>query len=100
MYTEAEKRKDRRLDVDRYEFLIYCLLGKALQAGNVYAQDSNESRSFEDDLIRPEPWKDSSDGQGIEPQVPTINARHGSKYFGLKKEASAYTLVADQVQVF
>jgi transposase len=65
-----------------------------------YAQDSNESLSFEDDLIRPEPWKDSSDGQGIEPQVPTINARHGSKYFGLKKGASAYTLVADQVQVF
>jgi hypothetical protein len=27
----------------------------------------------------------SSDGQRIETQVPTINARHGSKYFGLKK---------------
>jgi hypothetical protein len=36
MYTEAEKRKDRRLDVDRYEFLIYRLLRKALEAGNVY----------------------------------------------------------------
>jgi TnpA family transposase len=33
----------------------------------------------------------SSDGQRIETQVPTINARHGSKYFGLKKGVSAYS---------
>jgi TnpA family transposase len=58
MYTEAGKRKDRRLDVDRYEFLVYRLLRKALEGGNVYVRDSNEFRSFEDDLIRPERWKD------------------------------------------
>jgi TnpA family transposase len=39
----------------------------------------------------------SSDGQRIETQVPTINARHGSKYFGLKKGVGAYTLVANHV---
>ena len=27
----------------------------------------------------------SSDGQRTETQIPTINARYGSKYFGLKK---------------
>ena len=231
MYTEAEKRKDRQLDVDRYEFVVYRLLRKALEAGNVYVGDSNEFRSFEDDLIRPERWKNkaavleeidspvllapieqtlatfraeleeefehllrfvagktdfmnafthvlgryikqeadprhilacvvamgtnmglwkmaevsglghsalmttarnflraetlhaandaisnataalsmfdqydiggmkhsSSDGQRIETQIPTINARHGSKYFGLKKGVSAYTLVANHV---
>ena len=58
MYTEAEKRKDRRLDIDRYEFLVYRLLRKALEAGDVYVRDSHEFRSFEDDLIRPERWKD------------------------------------------
>ena len=57
MYTDAEKRKDRRLEVDRYEFLVYRLLRKALEAGNVYVRDSNEFRSFEDDLIRGERWK-------------------------------------------
>jgi hypothetical protein len=57
MYTEAERRKDRQLDVDRYEFLVYRLLRKALEAGNVYVRDSNEFRSFEDDLIRPDRWK-------------------------------------------
>jgi len=60
MYTEAEKRKDRQLDVDRYEFLVYRLLRKALEAGNVYVGDSNEFRSFEDDLIRPERWKNKA----------------------------------------
>ncbi len=60
MYIEAEKRKDRQLDVDRYEFLVYRLLRKALEAGNVYVRDSNEFRSFEDDLIRPERWKNKA----------------------------------------
>jgi TnpA family transposase len=39
----------------------------------------------------------SSDGQRIETQIPTVNARHGSKYFGLRKGVSAYTMVANQV---
>ncbi len=60
MYIEAEKRKDRQLDVDRYEFLVYRLLRKALEAGNVYVRDSNEFRSFEDDLIRPDRWKNKA----------------------------------------
>jgi TnpA family transposase len=60
MYTEAEKRKDRQLDVDRYEFLVYRLLRKALEGGNVYVRDSNEFRSFEDDLIRPERWENKA----------------------------------------
>src|SRR5258708_38831476 len=58
MYSEAEKRKGGVLDVGGYEFLIYRLLRRALEAGNVYVRDSNEFRSFEDDLIRPERWKD------------------------------------------
>ena len=39
----------------------------------------------------------SSDGQRVETQIHTINARYGSKYFGLKKGVSAYTLVANHV---
>ena len=39
----------------------------------------------------------SSDGQRVETQIHTINARHGSKYFGLKKGVSVYTLVANHV---
>jgi TnpA family transposase len=58
MYIAAEKRKDKRLDIDRYEFLVYRLLRNALEAGNMYVRDSNDFRSFEDDLIRPERWRD------------------------------------------
>lgn len=58
MYTEAEKRKDKLLEVDRYEFLVYRLLRNALEAGDVYVRDSNDFRSFEDDLISAECWKD------------------------------------------
>jgi Tn3 transposase DDE domain len=48
----------------------------------------------------PERWKDSSDGHGIETQVPTINGHHGSNYFGLKKGVSSYTLVANHILAF
>jgi len=58
MYTVADKRKDKRLEVDRYEFLVYRQLRNALEAGNVYIRDSNDFRSFEDDLISAERWKD------------------------------------------
>lgn len=58
MYTKAEKRKDKRLEADRYEFLVYRLLRNALEAGDVYVRDSNDFRSFEDDLISAERWKD------------------------------------------
>jgi hypothetical protein len=53
-----EKRKDKLLEVDRYEFLVYRLLRNALEAGDVYVRDSNDFRSFEDDLIRAERWRD------------------------------------------
>ncbi|MCP4420292.1 MAG: Tn3 family transposase, partial [Chloroflexi bacterium] len=39
----------------------------------------------------------SSDGQKFETRIHTINARHSSKYFGLSKGVSAYTLVANHV---
>jgi hypothetical protein len=58
MYTVAEKRKDKRLEVDRYEVLVCRLLRNALEAGNVYVRDSNDFRSFEDDLIDATRWKD------------------------------------------
>ncbi|EAQ96687.2 Tn3 family transposase [Congregibacter litoralis] len=39
----------------------------------------------------------SSDGQKFESAIPTVNSRHSSKYFGLKKGVVAYTLLASHV---
>ena len=52
------KGREKLLDVDRYEFLVYRLLRNALEAGDVYVQDSTEFRRFEDDLISDERWQD------------------------------------------
>jgi len=41
----------------------------------------------------------SSDGQKFETTLPTFNARHSPKYFGLAKGIVAYTLVANHVPV-
>lgn len=50
--------KKRELKIDRYEFLIYRLLRKALEAGDVFVQDSTEFRRFEDNLISDARWQD------------------------------------------
>jgi hypothetical protein len=49
----------RQLLVDRYEFLGYRLLRNGLEAGNVFCRDSVRFRSFEDDLLDDETWKDN-----------------------------------------
>jgi hypothetical protein len=41
----------------------------------------------------------SSDGQRMETQIGTINARYSPKYFGLQKGVSSYTLVANHVPI-
>lgn len=56
--SAAKGEKGKVLNVDRYEFLIYRLLKKALEAGDLYCQDSNEFRRFEDDLISDARWQD------------------------------------------
>lgn len=41
----------------------------------------------------------SSDGQKFETRLPTFNARHSPKYFGLKKGIVSYTLVASHIPI-
>lgn len=48
---------DERLDLDRYEFLVYRLLRNALESGDLYVKNSNEFRRFEDDLISDIRWQ-------------------------------------------
>ena len=50
--------KEKHLEVDRYEFLIYRLLRNALEAGDIFVQDSIEFRRFEDDLISDTRWQE------------------------------------------
>jgi len=57
LFSAEGKRKQRALEIDRYEFLIYRLLRKALEAGDVYVQDSAGFRRFEDNLIDDARWQ-------------------------------------------
>jgi hypothetical protein len=49
--------QQKTLVVDRYEFLVYRLLRKRLEAGDIFSRDSIRFRSFEDDLIDDQKWK-------------------------------------------
>jgi TnpA family transposase len=56
-YLYTADSKEKILEIDRYEFLIYRLLRNALSSGDVFVRDSNEFRCFEDDLISDERWR-------------------------------------------
>jgi TnpA family transposase len=61
LFDSDGKHKEKSLKIDRYEFLIYRLLRNALEAGDVYVQDSSEFRRFEDNLISDERWSNKDE---------------------------------------
>ncbi|MED1405515.1 Tn3 family transposase [Bacillus mycoides] len=56
LYIKDESHS-KRLLIDRYEFLIYYSLWHHLQSGDIFCRDSIQYRSFEDDLIDEDKWK-------------------------------------------
>lgn len=54
----ANTNGKKELQVDRYEFLIYRLLRNNLESGDVYCQNSVRFRSFEDDLLSNDQWRE------------------------------------------
>ncbi|MCH9661491.1 MAG: Tn3 family transposase, partial [Bacteroidetes bacterium] len=46
-----------RIDADKYEFLVYRKLRSQLQAGDIYVDESLNFRSFEEELVGLEKWK-------------------------------------------
>jgi len=49
--------KIKRLNVEKYEFLVYRIVKERLEAGEVFVSESLDFRHFEDDLIDNEQWK-------------------------------------------
>jgi hypothetical protein len=54
-YGKTKKR--RVLNVDKYEFLIYKLIKKGVDAGDIFIRDSRNFKSFEDDVISDALWQ-------------------------------------------
>jgi hypothetical protein len=57
-FDTKESYKKKQLQIDQYEFLVYRQLRNALEAGDLYVEDSTEFRRFEDDLISDTRWQD------------------------------------------
>jgi TnpA family transposase len=73
------------------------LRAETLHSGNDEIANATAALSMFDQYDIGDLKHSSSDGQRIETQIHTINARHGSKYFGLQKGVSSITLVANHV---
>ena len=97
LYTKLGKRK--HLEVDRYEFLVYRQLRKALEACDVFVKDSNEFRSFDDDLINTERWKREKDAILQEIGAPILLAPIQDTLADLRKELEdQYTSVNRRIE--
>lgn len=55
--TDGKTRKMRKFSVDKYEFMIYRFLKIKLESGEVFVKESINFKSFEEDLIDNEKWK-------------------------------------------
>lgn len=55
-YLRYPSRKNHLL-ANRYEFLVYRFLRYGLEAGNIFCRDSVRFRSFEDDLVDDNQWR-------------------------------------------
>ena len=56
-YLYFREDGQKRLWVDRYEFLVCRLLRERIEAGDIFCHDSIRFRSFEDDLIDEQQWQ-------------------------------------------
>jgi len=54
---QKDKDGNRSIQPDKYEFLVYRLLRNRLEAGDIYVSDSLRFRSFDEDLIPKDTWK-------------------------------------------
>ncbi|MBS3962875.1 MAG: Tn3 family transposase [Methylomonas sp.] len=89
LYTRTEEQKKKTLEVDRYEFLVYRELRKALEACDVFVRDSNEFRSFDDDLINAERWNKDKDAILQEIGAPILLTPIQDTLAALKRELEA-----------
>src|ERR687891_387350 len=58
---EADENGQKRIHPDKYEFLVYRLVGHHLEGGDVYGSDSLRFRSFEEDLIPQQTWRNNKE---------------------------------------
>jgi len=53
-----EPTGQKHLHPDRYEFLVYMLVRRRLESGDIFCRESVRFRSFEDDLLDDQRWQD------------------------------------------
>ena len=62
----------KRIQADKYEFLVCRLLRNHLESGDIYVSDSLRFRSFEEDLIPQQTWRDNKDKILNEIDMPAL----------------------------
>jgi TnpA family transposase len=55
--VDGKSKKSKVLNADKYEFLVYLLLKKGLDAGDIFVRDSCNYKSLEADLVDEKLWK-------------------------------------------
>lgn len=59
--VDGKTCKIKKLNVDKYEFLIYRFLKARLESGEIFIRESLNFKSFEEDIIDNERWKNKEE---------------------------------------
>ena len=86
---EIDKKGNRSINPDKYEFLVYRLLHKRLEAGDIYISDSLRFRSFDEDLIPKETWKREKEQIVKDIDVPMLSLSMAEVLKKLEEELEA-----------
>jgi len=68
-----DKKGNRSINPDKYEFLVYRLLRTRLEAGDIFISHSLRFRSFDEDLIPKETWKQEKEQIAKDIDVPIMS---------------------------
>jgi hypothetical protein len=86
---EKDKDGNRSIHPDKYEFLVYRLLRNRLEAGDIYVSDSLRFRSFDEDLIPKEIWKQDKERILQDIDAPLLSQPMAEVLKDMEKELEA-----------
>ena len=93
---EKKYRTVKVINADRYEFLVYMMLRKNLEAGDIFCTNSTLFRNLEDYLISRDEWRKNKDKILEEIDFPKIKLSAETRLAELKSELEEKWITVNQ----
>ncbi len=90
------RQGQKQLIADRYEFLIYRQLRNGLESGDLFCRDSVRFRSFEDDLIDAQEWKQHKEALVAQTELARLLQPIQEQLLDLERQLEEHIVAVNQ----